>query len=258
MDLIGSGGPGDRTVVVTGGASGIGRALTKHLAREGATVVACDIDAMGLESLRNEMAAEGSSVRTVRADITVQDDVDALVSEVMSNFGAIHVVANVAGIMDWFLPAHELDDATWTRVMAVNVDGPRRLCRAVLPVMMTQGRGCIVNVGSVASTKGGVAGLAYTTSKHALVGLTRSIAWTYASAGVRCNIVMPGYVDTGIGATGDPRSEWAIDRLKPVLALSPRRASSEEVASVIAWVASDAAGIVNGAQISADGGWTAT
>ena len=92
-------------------------------------------------------------------------------------------VANVAGIMDWFLPAHEVDDEAWNRVMAVNVNGPMMLCRKVLPGMLERGAGAIVNVASVAGLRGGGAGIAYTTSKHALVGMTRSIAIVTADGG---------------------------------------------------------------------------
>lgn len=242
--------------VVTGGASGIGYATAVRLAEEGAAVLACDINEEGLAALAQVARARGLEVRTLRADITSQHDVE-LVVQTARELGAITILANVAGIMDGFQPAHEVDDATWTRVMAVNVEGAFRLVRASLPEMLQHGTGAILNVGSIAGLRGGVAGLAYTTSKHALVGFTRSLAWMYAPQGVRCNIVMPGYVRTEIGASEDPQSDWGLDRARPILAQSVRKAHADEIASVAAWLLSQEASNVNGAILTADGGWTA-
>jgi NAD(P)-dependent dehydrogenase (short-subunit alcohol dehydrogenase family) len=246
-----------RSVLITGAASGIGRATAERFARQGSRVTMCDVDMDELTSLAGQLAGDGLKCTPVRADVTSQADVDDLVRMAVGDNGSIEVLANVAGVMDWFLPAHELDDETWTRVMSVNVDGPMRLCRAVLPLMMRHGGGSIANVGSYAGHRGGAAGLAYTVSKHALTGLTRSIAWTYASAGVRCNIVLPGVVKTGIFSSGTPRSPWGYEQLGPVLAQSPRRAKAEEIASVITWLCSEDGVALNGAEVSADGGWSA-
>ena len=141
--------------------------------------------------------------------------------------------------------------------MAVNVNGPMMLCRKVLPGMLERGSGAIVNVASVAGLRGGGAGIAYTASKHALVGMTRSIAWTYRGDGIRCNAVCPGGVQTNIGATAVPRSQWAFERLGLSLALAERAADPDEIAGVLSWLGCDEAANVNGAVLSADGGWTA-
>lgn len=133
--------------------------------------------------------------------------------------------------MDWFLPADEIDDETWDRVMAVDATGPFKLCRAVLPSMRQRGSGAIVNAGSAASVRGGTAGVAYTMSKHAVLGLTRSIAWVYATLGIRCNVVLPGGVETNIGTT------------------------AVEIASLVSWLGSDEASNINSAVIDDDGGW---
>jgi NAD(P)-dependent dehydrogenase (short-subunit alcohol dehydrogenase family) len=175
----------------------------------------------------------------------------------MAAHGRIDVLANVAGIMDWFLPAHEVDDDTWDRVMAVNVRGPMTLCRKVLPGMMERKSGAIVNVGSAASQGGGSAGVAYTASKHALLGLTRSIAWTYRAEGIRCNIICPGGVATNIISTATPRSQWGLERVSAFHALGVRTADPDEVAALISWLASDEASNVNGAVVTVDAGWTA-
>lgn len=238
--------------IVTGAGSGIGRAAALRLAQEGARVVGCDVNAEGLDAL----VREAGQVRTVLADLTKQDAVDEVV-RAAEEMGPVDILANVAGIMDGFLPAHEVDDATWDRVLAVNLHAPMMLSRAVLGGMMERGHGVIVNVASVAGTRGGASGVAYATSKHGLLGLTRSIAATYRNAGIRCNAVCPGGVATAIGATAMPKSPWAFEQYQQALALAGREASADEIAAVISWLASGEASNVNGAVIAADNGWTA-
>jgi NAD(P)-dependent dehydrogenase (short-subunit alcohol dehydrogenase family) len=240
--------------LVTGAASGIGKATVLRLAAEGATVVGFDVNADALEETRAAVSGTGS-VHLTAGDITNQADIDRIVAGTLQEHGRIDLLANVAGIMDWFLPADEIDDETWDRVMAVNATGPLRLCRAVLPSMRERGTGAIVNVGSAASVRGGTAGVAYTASKHAVLGLTRSIAWVYAPEGIRCNIVLPGGVETNIGTTAVPRTEFGMARLAPIHGTAVRIAKPDEIASLVSWLGSDEASFVNGAVIDDDGGW---
>jgi NAD(P)-dependent dehydrogenase (short-subunit alcohol dehydrogenase family) len=130
-------------------------------------------------------------------------------------------------------------------------------CRAVVPGMMAREYGAIVNVSSVGGLGGGASGFAYTTSKHAVIGMTRSIAWTYRAAGLRCNAVCPGGVVTNIGTTSVPRDEWGFAQLKPNHALAGRMAQPDEIAALISWLASDEASNVSGAIVTADNGWKA-
>lgn len=246
-----------RVAVVTGAGSGIGRAVAARLAAEGAAVVGCDVNQAGLEETLGAVREGGNDATVVTTDVTSQDQVDRLVDDAVGRHGRVDVLANVAGIMDWFLPAHEVDDETWNRVMAVNVNGPMMLCRKVLPGMLERGAGAIVNVASVAGLRGGGAGIAYTTSKHALVGMTRSIAWTYRGDGIRCNAICPGGVQTNIGTTAVPRSQFAFERLGKSLALAEKAADPDEIAALASWLASDEASNVNGAIVTADAGWTA-
>ena len=239
-----------RVAIVTGGSSGIGRATARRLAADGAIVVACDI---------RPPAGDDVEPRATFRDVDVrsQDSVDALVSGVLAEHGRIDVLANVAGVMDGYLPVHELDDGTWREVLGVNVDGPMRLCRAVIPTMLANRSGAIVNVASVAGIRGGAAGTAYTVAKHAAIGLTRSIAWMYAYEGIRCNAVLPGGTDTPIARDVVVRSEWAHRRVRPVLRQGVRMADAGELARVIAFLASDGASNVNGALLTSDAGWSA-
>jgi NAD(P)-dependent dehydrogenase (short-subunit alcohol dehydrogenase family) len=246
-----------RVVIVTGAGSGIGQATAVRMAMEGARVVGCDLTAASVEETSEKISAQrGLSTMTV-ADVTRQSDVDGLVRLTVDTYGRVDAVANVAGVMDWFLPAHEVDDETWTRVMAVNVEGPMRVTRAVLPGMIERGKGSVVNIASEAGLRGAAGGFAYTTAKHAVLGQTRSVAWTYREAGIRCNAVCPGAVATNLGTSAVPRSEWGVDRLKPVLRLRGPSVDPDQLAATISWLMSDEAANITGAILAADGGWLA-
>jgi NAD(P)-dependent dehydrogenase (short-subunit alcohol dehydrogenase family) len=240
-----------KTAIVTGAGSGIGRATAVRLARESAGVVATDVVPGRLEALAGELA--GCDVVTVAGDVTSHDLPQRLVDAAGRS---VDVLANVAGIVDGFLPAAEVDDETWERVLGVNLTAPLRLMRAVLPGMIAAGAGSIVNVASVASVRGGAAGAAYTASKHGLVGLTTNTAFMYAPKGIRVNAVAPGAVRTNIEGTF--RSEWARERLRTIHRIVPPAATPEELAAVVCWLASDDAANVTGAVVAADGGWSAT
>jgi len=245
----------NRIALVTGAGSGIGRATVLRLVQEGAEVVGCDIDSVGLDGTRRALAEVGRSAELDIADVARQADVDRLVG---ATGPRIDILANVAGIMDHFLPLGEMDDATWEHVLAVNLTGVMRLSRAVLPIMERNGGGSIVTVASKASLGAGASGTAYTTSKHALIGLVKSTAFYYAPRGIRANAVLPGAVETGIGATASPQVPWAMERAQLALAtMPPTPAQPDEIATVISWLASDEASNVNGALVSADGGWSA-
>ena len=241
----------DKTAVVTGAGSGIGRATALRLAKEGARVIATDISAERLKDLMDH--AEGLDITTVAGDVSAQPTVDAVLEAAE---GHVDALANVAGIMDGFLPPAEIDDDTWQRVMDVNVTAIMRLTRAVLPSMINAGHGSIVNVASEAGLRGSAAGTAYTTSKHAVIGFTRSTAFFYTPNGIRCNAVAPGGVATNIEAPFN--SQFAGERLGPYLQVNvPPIASADELAAAITWLLSDDATNVSGAVLPSDGGWAA-
>lgn len=244
-----------RIALVTGAASGIGRATVLRLAQEGAAVIGCDVDSVGLDATRAVVTAAGATAEFVVADVTDQADIDRLVEAAGPR---IDILANVAGIMDHFLPLAELDDATWDRVLAVNLTGVMRLSRAVVPIMQRNGGGAIVTVASKGSLGAGVSGTAYATSKHGVIGLVRSIAYFYGPDGIRSNAVLPGAVATGIWSTAEPRAAWAMERAQLAMAtMPPTPAEPDEIATVISWLASAEASNVNGGLLSADGGWSA-
>jgi NAD(P)-dependent dehydrogenase (short-subunit alcohol dehydrogenase family) len=242
---------GGRAAVVTGAGSGIGRATALRLAREGARVVAVDIAADRLEQLAAEFP--DLDLVPVAADLVSDDGLQAIMAAAGDRVDAL---ANVAGIMDAFLPPAEVDDATWERVFAVNVTAPMRLTRAVLPLMLAAGGGAIVNVSSEASLRASASGVAYTASKHAVNGLTKSTAVFYKGDGIRANAVAPGPVATNIEAPF--RSQHAAGVLGPLMqTMIPPVASADELAATITWLLSDDASNVNGAILPSDGGWSA-
>jgi NAD(P)-dependent dehydrogenase (short-subunit alcohol dehydrogenase family) len=237
-----------KTVIVTGAGSGIGRATALRLAAEGATIVAADVNQDSLDKLAAEI-----DVRPVAGDLTAADVIDRVVA---AADGKVDGLANVAGIMDGFLPAAEVDDATWDRVFAINVTAPMRLTRAVLPLMVEAGSGAIVNVASEASLRGSAAGAAYTASKHAIAGFTKNTAFFYGPKGIRTNAVAPGPVITNI--EGTMKSQLAGERVGPILqVVIPAPATADVLANSIAWLLSDDAANVNGVVLPSDGGWSA-
>lgn len=237
----------DKTIIITGAASGIGRATAERVLQEGGRVIAVDLAVAGLEDLVGQY---GDAVIAVGADISDSDDVDRIRESAGS---AVHGLANIAGIMDGMLPLHEVTDDVWARVQKVNVDGTFKLMRAVIPVLRENGGGSIVNVASEAALRANAAGTAYTVSKHAVVGLTQSAAFLYGREGIRVNAVAPGPTATGMG--GDFRSEFAAARLRPFLELIPPVATADALASSITWLLSSDASNINGVVLPSDGGW---
>ncbi len=239
-----------RTIVVTGAASGIGRATASRIVREGGRVVAVDIAAERLEEFAAS-APEGQVV-AVAADVTKQDDIDRVVA---AAGGRIDGLANVAGVNDDFSPLAETSDAIWDRVIGINLTGVFKLTRAVLPGMVEAGRGSVVNVASEASIRGNASGNAYTVSKHGVVGLTRSAAFMYGPQGIRVNAVAPGGVATGIPFPPHV-SEAGQARLTPFQQQIPTIATAEQLAASITFLLSDDGVNINGAVLPSDGGWS--
>ncbi|WP_426592637.1 SDR family NAD(P)-dependent oxidoreductase [Cellulomonas sp. McL0617] len=238
-----------RVVVVTGAGSGIGRAVASRVAREGGRVIGVDVNTVGLEATAQSLDAD--TFVGVTANITLAEDVERIVAAAGERVDAL---ANVAGVVDDFSPVHETSDAVWQRCFAVNVDGAFRLSRAFIPLMLAAGRGSIVNVASEAALRGNAAGVAYTASKHAVLGLTRSTAFMYGPQGIRTNAVAPGGVATGMAPTGI--SAFGQERTSPFIALMPPVALAEHLAASITFLLSDDAVNINGAVLTSDGGWS--
>lgn len=248
-----------KVAVVTGAGSGMGRSTALLFAREGAMVVGGDIDAARLDAVVNEATAAGGTMIGVGGDVSKREDAEALVRRAIDEFGTLDVLVNNAGIMDLMEGVGNFKDETFDRVFGVNVYGPFVTSRAAVRHMKERGGGAIVNVASVAGVTGAAAGAVYTASKHALVGLTRNTAYTYAPHGIRCNGLIVGGVETNIMAGADPArfDHEALAQYGKWHAANPRTLQPDEVANLALFLASDEASGVNGALVSVDGGWTA-
>ena len=242
----------DKVVIVTGAGSGIGRAIARQVHSEGAQVVAVDVVPDGVEALAGEL--DSGRLSPVELDIRDRERTDAVVDDVVAKSGGVDVLFNNAGVSDQFTAACDTSDELWDSVVGVNLIGPFRLARRVLPSMIARGGGAIVNTGSVASIVGGAGGAAYTVSKHGILGLTRSLAIDYGHQGVRVNAVLPGAIRTGLTSSEDAVVEGADD----AIAATPagRWAEPEEVARIAVFLASDDASFIYGSAYTVDGGWS--
>lgn len=254
----------DRTALVTGAASGIGLATAQRLAREGARVACLDRDALGAERCAEAIRAHGGQAQAFECDIARSHAVAATCAAVERSLGPVTVLANVAGVGDatGLEGIEAIDDERWQGVLAVNVSGAFYLCRALLPGMAARARGAIVNVSSLAGrSKSANGGLAYTTSKAAILGLTRHLAFDYGPRGVRVNAICPGGVDTPMlrGARRGSTPEEAEQRRQRIAAYEyfmpiKRISTPDEQAAAIAFLASDDASYINGVSLDVNGG----
>ncbi len=249
-----SGGLSGRVAVVTGAGSGIGAACASLLARRGATVALLDVDIAAAERLSTSLVKEGGRARAYRADVTDRMAVDSTFAGVVRDLGALDVLVNNAGVAVAMTPLADLDDESWRRIMAVNLDGAFFCLRAAVRVMRTAGRGSVINISSVLGAVGRHHSAAYVASKHAIVGLTRAAAIDHGVDGLRVNAVGPGFIRTPLLESRhteqgllDLASAWPLRRV----------GSPEEVAEMVAWLADDASSYVTGAYFPVDGGYLA-
>jgi NAD(P)-dependent dehydrogenase (short-subunit alcohol dehydrogenase family) len=219
----------------------------------GAGVVAVDIRQEALDETVSLL--DHATALPVVADAASEEGVQLMLASACRRFGRVDVLCNNAGILDRMAPLHETTDELWEHVLAVNLTGPFRACRAVLPMMLAQGGGVIVNTASISGFLGGRAGTAYTCSKHGVLGLTRAIAATYGGRGIRCNAISPGSVKTNI-AVGQEVSGEGLALRQRGLTTRPIQAEPAEIAPVAVFLASDEACYLNGADIVVDAGWT--
>ena len=245
-----------KTAIVTGAGSGIGRSTALQLAAEGAKVVVAELHETTAHAVVDEITAQGGTALAVVGDLSDPAVVEHLVRATIDAFGTIDVLVNNAGIMDDMSAPHEVSDAMWERLIRVNLTTPFLVTRAVVPHMLAQGHGAIVNTASEAGLRGSAAGTAYTVSKHGVVGLTRSAAVLYRDKGIRVNAVAPGGVATNLEVNFKADAE-GLAVIGGYMGSVGRIAQPEELAAAIVFLASDAASNVNGAILPVDNGWSA-
>jgi NAD(P)-dependent dehydrogenase (short-subunit alcohol dehydrogenase family) len=256
----------DGSAVVTGGGSGIGRAIAEALARAGAPVAVMDLLADGGKETVETIVHAGGRAVFLEGDVARWDDVDRTVAAAVRQLGPLGIMVNAAGILDGYATADELSPVAWERVIAIDLSGTFYGAKRALAEMLPHGRGRIVNIASVAGLVGDGGGTAYVAAKHGVVGLTRRMATTYASRGITVNAICPGPIATGLrpnstrimGADAPPMrgiggDEAAIRAIVP----AERRGTVEEIAATARFLASEAAAYITGHTLVIDGGWTA-
>ncbi|MBN1202561.1 MAG: glucose 1-dehydrogenase [Anaerolineae bacterium] len=248
-----------KIAVITGGGAGMGRETAILFAKEGAKVVIGDWNEKTLKETVDLIRSTGGEVTGLKGNVAVQAEAESLVDTAIQTYGRVDILVNNAGVMDNNQGAGEVSNEMWERVMGVNVNGPLYLSRRAIPNMVENGGGVIVNIASVAGMGGGAAGVAYTASKHALIGMTRNTAWRYVHEGIRCNAIAAGAVETSIAASIDPTKmdPKGTERAQAYYGLIPAQLKPIDIANLVLFLVSDDARYINGAIIPADGGWLA-
>lgn len=256
--LVGQKVLGGKVAVITGAGSGIGKETVLRFVLEGATCVAADLNYDSLLKLQDEAEEYRDMIKPFKVNVANSEEVEAMVDFAVSECGKMDIIFNNAGIMDGMLPIDELDDGMWDRVMKINAGGVMFACRKAVQYYLQRGEGgVILNTASLGGLCGARAGLAYTASKFAVVGMTKNIAFMYGDAGIRCNAICPGGIKTNIGLGMAEPSKRGTTRTMPGMGLMTRLGDPDEIAAAAVFLSSDAATFVNGATLTVDGGWSA-
>lgn len=237
----------DKVALVIGGTSGIGEAVVHAYAKEGAKVVVAGRSGDKGNDLVDEIKNQGNEALFVKMDVSDSSDVKEAVKQTIDAYGTIDILYNGAGIHDDYQNALELEEDEYDQLMAVNLKGPYLATKAVLPTFLEKGKGTIINVGSQGSFVAGPGGSAYVTSKHALEGFTKQLAFDFGAKGIKANLLAPGYVET-------PMTEGSEEeRLKDIPA--KRAGKPEEIAKLAVFLASEESDYMHGSSVLMDGGW---
>lgn len=240
-----------KVALITGAGNGIGRATAMAFAARGAKVVVVDKDAKAAEATAGSIKQQGGDALSVTADVTKTADVQAYVKAALDKYGKIDCFFNNAGIEGKVQPTHEYDEALFDQVINVNVKGVFLGLKNVIPAMLKQGGGAIVNTASIAGLVGLPTSSIYVAAKHGVVGLTKTAAIEYAPSNIRVNAVAPGYIET------DMTKDVMARRGQQIMATTPmnRMGTAQEIAEMVCWLCCDRASYVTGATYNVDGGY---
>lgn len=245
-----------KTVIITGGGSGIGEAITRLFSEYGAKVVIGDINEENLRRVCTELTDKNKPMLGVAVNVTKNADLEKLLEQTLKTFGTVDVLINNAGILDGFMSMENFDPNVWQRVMDINVKAPTILSQLVIKYWLKEKKpGVIINTASVGGIFGARGGVSYVTSKHAIIGLTKNIASVYREDKIRAVAIAPGSIETNIGKTLKAPDQKGMQALTQYVAEGPL-GQPEDIAEVVAFLASDEARFVNGTVVTVDGGWT--
>jgi 3-oxoacyl-[acyl-carrier protein] reductase len=243
-----------KVALITGAGSGMGRAMCFEFAREGARIVAVDLNLDSVQRVASELGG-GDKCLALSGDVSNGKSVADFCGTAVAAAGRVDILVNNAGILDNYAPVTETSEELWDRIINVNLKGMYLTCHALLPAMVERRSGVIINLGSIAGFVAGGGGAAYTSSKHGVIGLTRQLAFDYGKHGIRANAICPGAVETGMTKeilTSDNMAVMESVRSVP----AGRHAQPEEIAKLGLYLASDDSSFVHGAAMLIDGGWT--
>lgn len=271
-----------KVAIVTGSFSGIGKEITKLLINNGAIVVGTGRNIKNALNLQKEIEEEYinkedldedksidkenyennnkdiSSIFVYHiGDITKDETIKSVVDLTINKFGKIDILVNNAGMIDRFNTIHNMTDELWDYILKLNITGPMKLIREVLPYMLKQKSGNIINIGSLASINGGRGGVGYVSSKHALLGLTKNTAQAYGRQNIRCNLVAPSFSLTGILKPSKGVKIRGITVAIRGLRAGFKLIKKSDIAKSVLFLTSDKSKFINGASIVVDGGWSA-
>lgn len=239
----------DKVALITGAASGMGKAEALKFAEEGAKVVVADLNESGAAEVVKNIKDHGGEALAIKVDVTNASDLENMVNETINTFGQIDIVVNNAGIFDKYTNSLETTEEQWDLIFNINLKAIYRISNLVLPHMIERGKGNIVNIASIAGLVAQMGGAAYTASKHGVVGYTKHLAAVYSSKGIKVNAIAPGTIRTPLTAEmlkTRPTNKIPLDRF----------GNDYEVAELAVFLASDESQFMNGAVVPIDGGYT--
>lgn len=247
-----------KVAIITGSASGIGKAIATKYASEGAKVVIADFNEEGLNGVVSDFKGQGFEAFGIRVNVANEADIQNMVEATIAHYGHVDILVNCAGVLDKMQAAENVEDEIYQRVMDINVGGVMRGMRKILPYFKNQGTGVIINLSSISGLQGGRGGFTYTAAKHAVSGMTKNVASHYGPLGVRCNAIAPAQVDTGMTASMEGYDMFGLGQaVRGVKDLMHHIAKPEEIANIALFLASDESSYINGVILAADGGWSA-